>query len=222
MFLIIVAFVAIALVGDRPARPAPLAPEAVQMQVEAAPLPTAVPTPAPTPTAFRRPSKAEASYILSPSLPETSQKRFLPPLRIKIDSIGVDAPIVATGLDANGEMEAPDGPDTVGWFSRSVVPGQIGNAVLAGHVDWRTQTAVFWRLRELKTGDAISVYSPDGTETHFTVLWSRSYPEASVPLSEVLGKATQPVLTVITCAGDFDRTKHNYSNRLVVRAQKDA
>jgi sortase (surface protein transpeptidase) len=44
-----------------------------------------------------------------------------------------------------------------GWFTGGPMPGQLGPAVIAGHVDSRTGPAVFHRLRDLRPGDQIRV-----------------------------------------------------------------
>src|SRR5688572_7963661 len=59
------------------------------------------------------------------------------PERLVVPSIGVDAPVIAVGLDEEGRMLSPEGPDPVGWYTFSPTPGQPGNTVISGHRDWR-------------------------------------------------------------------------------------
>ncbi len=139
--------------------------------------------------------------------------------RLRIPSISIDAPLVPLGVDGNGTMQVPGNGTDVGWYSFSALPGQAGNAVLSGHLDTATSDrAVFSRLKELKPGDAISVVQ-GATQASFEVFWSKSWADDQAPLALILGNAPSPTLTLITCAGTFDRINRNYSNRLVVRAK---
>ncbi|MFH1485717.1 MAG: class F sortase [Chloroflexota bacterium] len=220
--IVVCALLALLATTDRrPVSVSVLVPhQPVKKAFAVAPLPTATPVPTPMPTPTQRPLKRTASYILSATSPEPVREKTLPPLRLSIGKIGVDAPIVPTGLDTNGEMEAPDNPSEVGWYQASSVPGEVGNAILSGHLDWKTETAVFWRLRELRPGDSIEVYTAEGIYQSFTVIWVQLYPNDAVPLTEILARSLRPTLTIITCAGKFDRSTLNYSHRLIVRARK--
>jgi len=90
---------------------------------------------------------------------------------------------------------------------------------MTGHVDWGGRLAVFGWLRLMKPGDKIFVTSTDGREYTFITESNESYPQEEAPVMEILGTTTEPVLTLITCDGTFDRATRDYSNRLVVRAR---
>jgi hypothetical protein len=61
-------------------------------------------------------------------------------------------------------MEIPEDVSTVGWYELGVAPGEAGSAVLAGHVDSRTQgRGAFFDLRDLDVGDRATVAHEDGT-----------------------------------------------------------
>ena len=139
--------------------------------------------------------------------------------RLQIPSIGVDAPLVTLGVDPDGMMQVPNNGNDVGWYTFSAAPGTPGNAVLSGHLDTATSpVAVFTRLKELKQGDALDVVE-DGKKIDYTVFWTKSWPDDTAPLALILGNAPSPTLTLITCAGAFNRASRNYSDRLVVRAK---
>jgi sortase (surface protein transpeptidase) len=40
------------------------------------------------------------------------------------------------------------------------------------------------------------------------------------PVSEIVGPTSREVVTLITCGGTFDSGSRNYSDRLVVRAER--
>lgn len=138
--------------------------------------------------------------------------------RLKIPVIGVDAPIAAVGLDKDGAIAEPNSPDLVVWYDQSALPGWQGNSVLSGHLDWKTSTAVFWRLRELKPGDNIYVHTSSNNRYRFIVQWAESYRSDNVPMAKVFADLQEPSLTIITCGGVFNRNSRDYSERLVVRA----
>jgi hypothetical protein len=73
--------------------------------------------------------------------------------------LGVAQRTIELGLAADGTMEVPFGPEPVGWFAHSPTPGEIGPAVLAGHLTWNGVDGVFRHLRTLERGDEIVVYA---------------------------------------------------------------
>lgn len=49
------------------------------------------------------------------------------------------APLVRLGLNPDGTMQVPGDYQVAGWFTGVPQPGQLGRAVIAGHVDSRAQ-----------------------------------------------------------------------------------
>ena len=74
-----------------------------------------------------------------------------------------------------------------GWFAEGPAPGQVGPAVIAGHVDSRTGPAVFYRLHELRPGQAVLIERADGSRLRFVVERARSYPKEGFPTAAVFG-----------------------------------
>jgi Sortase domain len=142
-----------------------------------------------------------------------------PPARLAIPSIGVATPLVRLGRERDGSMQVPADFDRAGWFAGGPPPGAVGPAVIAGHVDSRTGPAVFFRLRELRQGDAVEVARADGTRLVFLVEQARSYPKAAFPTAAVFGPAPWAALRLVTCGGDFDRARGSYRDNLVVFAR---
>jgi Sortase domain len=141
-----------------------------------------------------------------------------PPVRVEIPAIGVSSPLVRLGLNSDGTMQVPGDYQVAGWFTGAPQPGQLGPAVIAGHVDSRTGPAVFYRLRDLRPGDQIRVVRADRRVVRFRIDSLASYPKQSLPGEEVYGATTAPVLRLITCAGTFDRAQRSYRENLVVSA----
>ncbi|MDP1803910.1 MAG: class F sortase [Acidimicrobiales bacterium] len=148
-----------------------------------------------------------------PSLPGPSGD----PLRVRIPSIGVVAPLVRLGLNADRTLEVP-GYEAAGWYTGASRPGNPGPSVIAAHVDSKTGPAVFYRLRDLAPGDLIHVDYHDGSVT-FSVQTSESFPKSGFPTGRVYGPTEGSELRLITCDGTFDRTARSYRSNLVVWAE---
>jgi LPXTG-site transpeptidase (sortase) family protein len=146
-------------------------------------------------------------------------KELLPPSVLEIPRINVEAPIVELGVEADGGLEAPATGDVVGWYRQSARPGQVGNLVGSGHVDWNKQPAVFWRLHELDPGDKLDLIDTGGVRHTYIVEWVRRFDASGAPLDDILGATARRWLTFITCAGHFDPITRDYTERLVVRAR---
>ncbi|HEY8491816.1 MAG TPA: class F sortase [Dehalococcoidia bacterium] len=141
--------------------------------------------------------------------------------RIVIPKIGVDAPVVEKGLRADRVMESPDGPWEVAWYRFTARPGEGGNAVFSGHVDYvGVGPAVFWELDRLQTGDEVEVHWAEGVTVRYRVVSSVVYDEATAPVPEIIGPTAREAVTLITCAGNFNRRTGRYDQRLVVRAER--
>ena len=132
------------------------------------------------------------------------------PTRISIPAIEVDAPLVRLDLDGNGGIEVPSDFNRPGWYGRGPTPGAQGAAVILGHLDSHTGPAVFWRLSELKAGDAVLVAREDGSQVRFSVDRTESYSVDAFPSFEVYGATARPELRLITCGGSYSRTRGQY------------
>jgi sortase (surface protein transpeptidase) len=158
----------------------------------------------------------EAPQHAPPATRETSLGGFVP-ARLVIPSIGVDAPVDATGMTDGGVMEEPADHDHAGWFEFSARAGERGSAVLAGHRDREDGPALFWDVHTLEPGDEVTVVGEDGRGLTYRVEEIETYGYRSVPM-ERLFAADRPRLNLITCTGDFDPASRNYQERLVVYA----
>jgi sortase (surface protein transpeptidase) len=158
------------------------------------------------------------------NLPVGSWRRLppSPPVRLEIPAIGVSSPLVRLELNPDGTMQLPGDFQVAGWFTGGPQPGQLGPAVIAGHVDSRAGPAVFYRLRDLRPGDQVRVVRADRLVVRFTVEPSASHPKWSLPDEAVHGATTAPALRLITCARSFDRQRHSYHDNLVVSAVRVA
>ncbi|MCX4396442.1 class F sortase [Streptomyces sp. NBC_00053] len=144
------------------------------------------------------------------------------PKRVEIPSIGIEAPVVARGLDKDGAIEPPsfDTPQTVGWYGDGTEPGAKGPALLVGHVDTETRPAVFYGLSAARPGAKIDITRADGTVAEFTVDDVQVFTRARFDADKAYGprKDGRAELRLITCGGTFDRKTHSYDANVVVSA----
>ena len=141
------------------------------------------------------------------------------PVRVRIPAIGVDSALTELGVRADGTMEVPAEGFPAGWFSGAPTPGELGPAVLAGHVDWRGQPGVFSRLRELKPEDEVTVAREDGSAAVFRVTRVEQFPKDEFPTAVVYGDIDHAGLRLITCGGSLDRQAHSYDDNVVAFAR---
>lgn len=181
--------------------------------------PTVTPTPAAT-AALTPTVTASSEATASLKITETVAISQAVPVRLRIPAIGVDAAIEAVEQDRSGRMETPSQVDDVAWYAPGSAPGEIGNAVLAGHLDRiGGAPAVFWKLGKLAAGDDIFVTDSAGVEHHFRVTAQAAYPYEDAPLDEIFGFGIRSRLNLITCRGKWDRAGQTYTQRLVVYSE---
>lgn len=152
------------------------------------------------------------------------------PVHLEIPSINLNVAIIPVGATSAGNMDAPrcnqnTDPicNEVYWYSGGYLPGQIGNAAIAGHINRPDLSpAPFWNLWRVRVGDPITVVTQSGETLAFTVTsvtWISAYVSgADNPiLDNVFGPAATRNLNLMTCIGDWDG--HTFDHRLLVQAQ---
>lgn len=142
------------------------------------------------------------------------------PVRLEISHAHVDAPIQQVGVDNQGNIGIPSTPSAVAWYDQGPAPGQPGDAIINGHLDWTTGPAVFWNLGDLRPGDEITVVTQQGQALHFHVTAERPYDASSPPPPDLFAKTGPSRISLITCTGPWDEGKRQYQQRLVVSAQR--
>ncbi|MCW3815574.1 class F sortase [Micromonospora sp. DR5-3] len=176
------------------------------------------PTGSGTQTADQAPVDDAATPV--PGLAPTGLPRSAP-TTISIPRIGVNAEIMSLGLNADGSVQVPPLEQAMkaGWYSLGASPGEVGNAVIVGHVDSaKLGPAVFFNLGALKAGDTISVARQDGSTATFAVNEVKSYPKTAFPTEVVYGPSDKPSLRVVTCGGQFDQSSGSYLNNVIAFA----
>jgi sortase (surface protein transpeptidase) len=143
------------------------------------------------------------------------------PVSIDIPKIGARSSLVPLGVNADNTIQVPPvtTPLQAGWYTYAPTPGEVGPAVVLGHVDGNHQKGIFYRLKELAAGDRVSIARADGTTALFEVTKVHQVPKQEFEKEGVYDDTAGPELRLITCGGVFDRSAHNYVDNIVVYAQ---
>jgi sortase (surface protein transpeptidase) len=142
------------------------------------------------------------------------------PVSIRIPAIGVSAPVMKVGMNADGTVQVPpvDNHNLTGWYGDGPAPGQKGPAVILGHVDSVIGISVFYYLKDLRAGNRIYVTLADGKVTAFAVDGVQKVAKDAFPTAAVYGRAGYPSLRLITCGGSFDEATGHYLDNILVYA----
>jgi LPXTG-site transpeptidase (sortase) family protein len=175
------------------------------------------------------PAQAGATYIppsittVAPRLASDPGAKPLArsaPVTIRIPGIGVDAPVMKVGRDADGTVQVPPLAEhnLTGWYQYGPSPGQRGPAVILGHVDSTTGISVFYYLKNMHAGDKVYVTLADGKVAAFAVDGLQKVAKDAFPTASVYGTAGYPSLRLITCGGPFDEATGHYVDNVIVYA----
>jgi sortase (surface protein transpeptidase) len=140
------------------------------------------------------------------------------PVGVEIPRIGVVSSLDRLGRAPDGTVQEPSRWAVAGWYAPGTRPGDPGSAVILGHVDSKGGPAVFFRLRELRRGDAVTIRRADGSLVRFVVQRTEQYPKDRFPTDAVYYPTLTPTLRLVTCGGEFDATIGRYRSNLIVFA----
>ena len=132
----------------------------------------------------------------------SSQDTYLP-IGIQISSIDISLSITQSEMTGNKWEASTKG---VSHLKTSVIPGQIGNAVLYGH-NWPN---ILGNLNKTKVGDNITIIYSDNTKKNFQVEYIM---EVAPTETSILENSSDARITLYTCSGFLD------TKRLVVVAK---
>jgi hypothetical protein len=145
------------------------------------------------------------------------------PTHLDIPRVGINTEVIDLGLGPDGTVDVPadisNGP--AGWYQEGASPGEVGSAVILGHLDAPDAPAVFFNVGAMRPGDRIFVTRADGGRAAFIVREVGSYPREAFPTQAVYGPSSAPVLRLVTCGGRFLRGS-GYEQNTIVFADLDA
>jgi len=205
---VVVVFAATRTTGGPPQPPVGAGPT-VAASASATATPRGANTPTLSPGAGTSAQGSDLGLILKAS----------PPVAIDIPSIGVRTRnFVNLGLASDGSLQVPKDFSSVGWYTAGPTPGQLGPAILAGHVDSFNGPAIFYRLGALRPGAQVKVSRRDHSTATFVVDRVQSFAKDRFPTVLVYGSTNRAELRLITCGGSFDSKSGHYVNNTVAFA----
>jgi hypothetical protein len=169
--------------------------------------------PAPSP---RAPKSVKLKAIAAPTKTATLATLRSIPVDLTIPAISLSVSLSTLGLNSDGTVQVPTDIQQPGWYRLGPSPGEIGSAVILGHVDSYQGPAVFFELRSLVAGDMVYVTLADGVTAQFKVTSLATYLKTSFPDQEVYTSHGYSALQLVTCGGTFDTSTGHYLSNLVV------
>ena len=158
------------------------------------------------------PATPRLTSLVAQVIPLKARSR---PIRIRIPSIGVSAPVSVLGLNRDGSVAVPTDFYIPGWYKFGPAPGQKGSAVILGHVDSYKGPAVFYRIRDLKIGNQVIVTLANHTTVRFAVIGVHEYSKSNFPERLVFGPRNYSALQLVTCGGVFNAATGHYESNIV-------
>ncbi len=188
--------------GSAAAAPAPLPPVSA---AHALPVPQTV--------AAQSRQAGQAAVFVAPL-------SYAVPTRITVARVGIDAALIEVGFARNGTIGVPPLSDALkaAWFDRGPTPGQLGPAVIDGHVDsldLPDHRAAFFALGAVRPGDLVEVARSDHQIAQFTVDSVELVRKRDFPTGKVYGALPYAGLRLITCGGEFVRGQGYLGNIIV-------
>jgi len=162
---------------------------------------------------------APAPRVPAVVLEDGGTHRSPPPAEVRIPAVGIAGPVDPVGLDTAGSLVPPEDTARTGWFAGGPAPGDVGPAVIVGHIDSYRGPGVFFRLAHAAPGEDVLVDQADGATLRFTITRVARYPKQAFPTAEVYGPTADAELRLVTCGGAFDRAARSYVDNVVVYAR---
>ena len=144
-----------------------------------------------------------------------------PPVAITIPSIDAKSSLIRLGVNEDKTVQVPDvkTPEQAGWFVYSKKPGEIGPAVILGHVDGDGKPGIFYHLDTLKPNARVIIERSDGTQLTYAVTQVRRTDKDEFPHDDVYGHTEETELRLITCGGAWEGGQTGYADNIIVHAR---
>jgi LPXTG-site transpeptidase (sortase) family protein len=138
-------------------------------------------------------------------------------VHLAIPGVDIDTDVTEGGIitNAQGQLEWQTVPFIAVQYREMAQIGARGNAVISGHVVTIAEGNVFRNLYKVNVGDPIGVDTADGHFTYIIEDVKLVKPDAI----DVMAPSNTPILTLITCGGEFDTRTRSFSDRQIVVAR---
>jgi hypothetical protein len=161
----------------------------------------------------------------APTVPRVAPER----IDVSVRNIEMHSTLIPLGLNPDQSLAVPDVkhpqqasyyciPDPAKICSSGVVPGQVGPAVIIGHVDGAKQQGIFYYLHKMQVGDTITITLKNGTVLTFQVYRVRQDSKVNFPTQVVYQPTSIPEIRLITCTGAWVGGNVGYGDNLIVFA----
>lgn len=140
------------------------------------------------------------------------------PLSITVPTANITSSLGQVALNPDGTIQVPTDFGQAAWYRLGPTPGELGPAVIVGHVDSRTGPAVFYQLSSIRPGQMIDVTRTDKSVAHFRVDAIEVYRRDQFPTKTVYGPINYAGLRLITCGGTYNKNAKAYEANVVVFA----
>jgi hypothetical protein len=138
------------------------------------------------------------------------------PRELLVPSLGIATTVGELGLQSNHQVQVPSSVHTVGWYRLGPTPGQVGSAVILGHVDSYLGPGIFFNIKTLPIGALIEVRLANRTTALFRVTSVVQYAKSNFPDALVYGSSGGRDLNLVTCGGTFNHETRSYESNIVV------
>lgn len=148
------------------------------------------------------------------------------PRIIEIPSLNLKARVQHMGLNSDKTIQAPTNVNDAGWYSGSAKPGVIDGTkatFIDGHDIGRTGRGIFYKLKDIKKGDKITIEKGDGTKLVYRVKKTEVVALSDVDMNKAMTVVTagKSGLNLMTCDGAVVQHdgKTTQSHRLIVYSE---
>lgn len=116
-------------------------------------------------------------------------------------------------------MEIPDAFDLAAWYRFGPAPGAAaGTAVIAGHIDTKSDRAPFSQLKSVAAGTLITVGREGAPALDYRVVRVELMAKDKFDGNSIFRRSGPHELKVVTCGGRWLDERMDYSDNVIVTA----
>ncbi|MFJ7749137.1 class F sortase [Arthrobacter sp. NPDC097144] len=174
--------------------------------------------PAPAASAPQAVAVDPSTIPIRPAVPE-AEVSVPQPVRVTVEGTGIDLEVVPVGVEDNGAMTLPNNHYQAGWYKYGPAPGAAaGSAVLAAHVDSRTEQLPIAGLKDVPPGTIINVTREDGSVQRYAAEGVENIAKKTLDGHRLFERTGEPRLKLVTCGGAWLEAQDDYEDNVVLTA----